>query len=89
MRSRLYASRWAQISLCTISGVLHRRTSICIVDLIERMSTSPSHLRSYRSPICPPSIDASRIVVTTLNRSARLSLSRASTVTWRISRLFG
>ena len=46
VRSRLYASRWAQISLRTISCVLHRRTSICIVALIERMSTSPSHLRS-------------------------------------------
>src|SRR3954465_14035396 len=40
VRSRLYASKWAQISLRTISGVLHRRTSICIVDLIERMSAS-------------------------------------------------
>ena len=89
VRSRLYARRWAQISLRTISGALHRRTSICIVALIERISTSPSHLRSYRSPICPPSTDASRIVVTTLNRSARLSLSRASTVTWRMSRTFG
>ena len=65
VRSRLYASRCAQISLRTISGVLHRSTSIFIVDLIERISTSPSHLRSYNSPICLPPTDGSRIVVTT------------------------
>ena len=35
VRSTLYASRWAHISLCTISGVLHRRNSICITDLID------------------------------------------------------
>ena len=32
--------RGVQISFSTISGVLHRRTSICITDLIERRSTS-------------------------------------------------
>ena len=52
---------------CTISGVKHCRNSVCITGLIERMSISPSHLRSYRSPSSPQSIDASRIVVTTLN----------------------
>ena len=68
-----------------ISGTHHLRalapgsTSICIVDLIERISTSPSHLRSYNSPICLPPTDGSRIVVTTLNSSTRLSLPRAST----------
>src|SRR5215468_1341947 len=65
--------RGVQISLRTISGVLHRSTSIFIVALIERISTSPSHLRSYNSPICLPPTDGSRIVVTTLNCSTRLS----------------
>jgi hypothetical protein len=44
VRSRLYASMWAQISFWTISGVLQRSMSILIIDLIERMSTSPCHI---------------------------------------------
>src|SRR3954471_1888244 len=46
VRSRLYATRWAQISFSTISGVLHRRTSIFITDLSDRMPVgeeSPHH----------------------------------------------
>jgi hypothetical protein len=35
-----------QTSFWTIAGVLQRSTPIFIVDLIERMSTSPSHRRS-------------------------------------------
>src|SRR4029077_5375133 len=57
--------------------------------LMDRILTSPSHRRSYNLPICPPSIVASRIVVMTLNCSTRLFLSRASTLTCRISRLLG
>src|ERR1700740_1959197 len=49
VRSKLYASRCVQISFSTMSGVLQRRISICIVDLIERSSNSPDHLRSYHA----------------------------------------
>ncbi len=48
VRSRLYASRCAQISLRTISGLLQRKTSIFITDLTERMSTPADHRRPRR-----------------------------------------
>jgi len=51
------------------------------IGTLRQYCVSPLHRRSYKSPICSPSIDTSRIVVTTLNCFARLFLSRASTVT--------
>src|SRR5271165_2947408 len=72
-----------------MSGVLQRRISICIVHLIERLATSPPQRCSYKAPICWPSIDGVRIVVTTLNCWTRLFLSRASTVTCGIKSCLG
>ena len=69
-RTRLYASTWAQISFRTRSGVLHRKTSICIVRFNDRRSSSAFHRSRYSRPsssaVTAPA--SSSVVTTTMDR---------------------